>query len=75
MVNRRLKTCGGTKVLVGTINCMRMIPTMSAARMKKIKAVPMYISPNFLWSTVTTHSCRRAVNGREVSATGDSAIS
>src|SRR5262249_7796124 len=75
MVKRRLKVPGPTRLLFGKINCMRIIEANEPATTKKSNAEQMYIKPSFLWSTVTTNSWSRAMNGREVSAAGDSAIS
>src|SRR5580765_636964 len=75
MVKRRLKVPGPTRLLFGKANCMRITEASEPATAKKNSAEPMYIKPSFLWSTVTTNSWSRAVNGREVSAAGESAMS
>src|SRR5262249_23073070 len=59
MVMRRLKTCGGTRWLFGTTSCSRMTVAIEPATSRKRMPLTMYMMPSRLWSTVTTHPCRR----------------
>src|ERR1041384_1464970 len=62
MVKNRLNTSGSSNVLTGTTSCKRIATAISPATTKKPRAVPMYIRPSFLWSTVITRSCNRSTN-------------
>src|SRR5262249_55827836 len=72
IVIRRLKTCGGTRWLFGTTSCSRMTVAIEPATSRKRMPLTMYMMPSRLWSTVTTHPCRR-VTSDGASATGSAA--
>src|SRR5215475_3271346 len=72
MVIKRLKTCGDTRWLFGTTSCSRMTVAMEPATSRKRMPLTMYMMPSRLWSTVTTHPCRR-VTSDGASATGSAA--
>src|SRR2546426_5048861 len=59
-VKSRLKTCGETTVLPATASCQRMTPASRPAITKNARPARTYMTPRRLWSTVTTHSWRRA---------------
>src|SRR5262249_46829462 len=63
MVIRRLKTCGDTRWLFGTTSCSRMTVAIEPATSRKRMPLTMYMMPSRLWSTVTTHPCRRGEGG------------
>ena len=48
IVKKRLKTSGGSTVLFGATNWMRIINTMNPAKRKKTREVQTYIKPSFL---------------------------
>src|SRR5262245_48076008 len=55
-----LKSCGGTRRFPGTTSWRRIRLASRPATTKKRSPEAMYRMPRRLWSTVTTHSCRRA---------------
>src|SRR5438132_8192767 len=59
-VNRRLKTCGETTAFPAMASCQRMTPASRPAIRKNARPATTYMTPRRLWSTVTTHSWRRA---------------
>src|SRR2546426_12344116 len=73
-VKSRLKTCGETTVLPATASCQRMTLASRPAMTKNARPARTYMTPRRLWSTVTTHSWRRASPPVEIVAGAGVAI-
>src|SRR5262245_22086641 len=55
-----LKSCGETRRFPGTTSWRRIRLASRPATKKKRRPEATYMMPRRLWSTLTTHSCRRA---------------
>src|SRR2546425_4782596 len=73
-VNSRLKTWGETTVLPAAASCHRITLASRPAIRKNARPATTYMTPRRLWSTVTTHSWRRASPPVEIVAGAGVAI-
>src|SRR5262245_25224756 len=68
-----LKSCGGTRRFPGTASWRRISDASRPATTKKRSPEATYMIPRRLWSTVTTHSCRRAGTELRTARAGEAA--
>src|SRR3989441_9687283 len=73
-VKSRLKTCGETTVFPACASCKRITLASRPAIRKNARPATTYMTPRRLWSTVTTHSWRRASPPVEIVAGAGVAI-